>query len=768
MSGVLLIRDLAVVMLAAGVAAWVCQRLGLSVIVGYLIAGAVIGPYTPPFALVSDLDRVQTLAQLGLVFVMFSVGLNLSLSRIRRLGISVAIATFVGALVVLHVCRLIGYGAGWTATQGLFVAGVLMVSSSAIISKVLDESNLTHERPGQMALGITVLEDVVAVAMLTLLTSLAHLGGGENSSAGILPTLGGLGAFVVLVALVSLLFVPALLQRLGGGVPTEIRTLVVTGLVLALAWVAARMGYSLALGAFVLGAIVGSTRHKADIEDVFEGVRQIFGAVFFVAVGMLVDFRLLGEVWYAALALAGLAVLLRPLACGLGLIAAGTTSRDAGVAAFCLVPLGEFSFIIAQMGVDSGVMPKSFFPVAVGASLLTSLMAPVLTRNAERLADRALVFQPRWFLEWIGFYHAWLTRLQARRGASGLLQLTGPRLMQIALFVLAVSALLLIAVPTYSWALARVGPNWLFPRGLAVIFWTTFGLVVLAPLVAIWRNISVLAMVFAEVATRGTPPAARLRPLLEVALRAVGMLLLAAWLMALLPSGAAVAGATGAVAVMLATVAVLFRSRLIRLQSRLEGELQEQFRRASQSTSASSWSAVMVEPAVDWGMEIDEVTLPRSSAHSGRSLGQLALRQQFGCSVVGIDRQGVGLVNPDASTVLFPGDKLLVLGNPDDLARAARLLGQSAPREGPGGFEELTQETVVIPEGSSWAGRTLRELDLIRRCGVQVGGIRRRGKPMPTPTGADRLEGSDEVLVLGTRQQIAQFRESLASEFEGF
>lgn len=751
-------------MLAAGVAAWTCQRLGLSVIVGYLIAGAAIGPYTPPFALVSDLDRVQTLAQLGLVFVMFSVGLNLSLSRIRRLGVPVAIATFVGALTVLHACRLIGYGAGWTATQGLFVAGVLMVSSSAIISKVLDESNLTHERPGQMALGITVLEDVVAVAMLTLLTSLAQWGGAGGGSAGVLPTLGGLGAFVVLVALVSLLFVPSLLQRLGEGVPTEIRTLVVTGLVLALAWVAARMGYSLALGAFVLGAIVGSTRHKADIEDAFEGVRQIFGAVFFVAVGMLVDFRLLSGVWYWALALAGLAVVLRPIACGLGLIAAGTTSRDAGVAAVCLVPLGEFSFIMAQMGVDSGVMPKSFFPVAVGASLITSLVAPLLTRNAERLADRVLGFQPQWFLGWIDFYHAWLTRLQARRVERGVVQFVGPRLVQIALFVLAVSALLLIAGPAYAWASARLGSDWLFPRGFTVMFWTTFGLVVLAPLVAIWRNMSVLAMVFAEAATRGTPPAARLRPLLEVALRAVGLLLLAAWLLALLPSGAAVAGATGAVVVMLVGVAVLFRSRLIRLQSRLESELQEQFRRASHSTSASAWSAAMVEPAVDWGLEIDEVTLPRSSAHSGRTLGQLALRQQFGCSVVGIDRQGVGLVNPDAATVLFPGDKLLVLGSREDLARAARLLGQSAPREGPGGFDELTQETVVIPVGSSWAGRTLRELDLIRRCGVQLGGIRRQGRPMAAPTGADRLEFLDEVLVLGTRQQIAQFRVSLASE----
>ncbi len=157
MPGIQLIGDLAVVLAVAGAVAWLCQRLRLSVVVGYLMAGAVIGPNTPPFALVADLDRVETLAQLGLVFLIFWIGLNLNLNRLRNLGFSIIAATVLAALIVLNVCRLLGWAIGWSPTASLFLAGLVMVSSSAIIGKVLEELNLTHERPGQLALGMTVL-----------------------------------------------------------------------------------------------------------------------------------------------------------------------------------------------------------------------------------------------------------------------------------------------------------------------------------------------------------------------------------------------------------------------------------------------------------------------------------------------------------------------------------------------------------------------------------------------------------------------------------
>lgn len=756
MTGILLIRDLAVVLVIAGAAAWLCRRLGLSAIVGYLVAGAIIGPHTPPFALVADLDRVQTLAQLGLVFLIFSIGLNLSLSRLKRLGLSVILATAIGAVVVLGGGRLFGWTLGWSVTASLFLAAMLMVSSSAIISKVLDELNLTHERPGQLALGITVLEDVVAILMLTLLTSLIQFGGEKPPP--LLPTLGTLGAFVVFIALLSLLIMPNLLARVSRGASPEIRTLLVGGLLLSLAWLAVKVGYSLALGAFVFGAIVGSTRYKADIERSFEGLDQTFGAVFFVAVGMLVDFKVLLEAWPLVLGVTAVALLLRPLACTLGLLAVGNTSRDSIQAGLSLTPLGEFSFIIAALGVEGGVLPASVYPVAVGASLLTSLAAPVLTRRAESFSARIVQAEPLWVRKWVAFYHSWLARLRSRQTASVLWRLTNKRFLQVGLHMLFVSALLLFANPLYAQAKARLGEGWLWPTTLPFLFWSGFGVVLLGPLIAIWRNISALAMILSEAATAGVRRQRRLRPLLEAAMRGVALVVLGMWLLALLPTGWSLLGAAGAVLLLLMIIAIVFWRRFVRLHSRLEIELLEQFRSATRPAGTSAWSAALPQQSADWQLDIDEVTLPSDSAHAGRTLGQLGVRNRFGCSVVGIDRQGFGIVNPSADTMLYPQDKLLLLGNAEQLANAARELGSVSPAETAAtDFGELTMEAVVVPPGCSLAGRPLIELDLIRRVGVQIGGIRRGRQRRLSPTGEDHFEEGDELLVLGTHAQIKEF-----------
>jgi CPA2 family monovalent cation:H+ antiporter-2 len=756
-SGIQFIGDLAVVLVVAGLAAWLCQRLRLSAVVGYLVAGAIIGPNTPPFALVSDPGRVETLAQVGLVFLIFSIGLNLSLSRLRSLGLSVVAATVIGALLVLNGCRLFGWALGWGDTASLFLAGMLMVSSSAIIGKVLDELNLTHERPGQLALGVTVLEDVLAVTMLTLLTSLIQFGGDKPPP--VLSTVGALGAFVVFLALASLLLVPKLLARLGRHALSEIRTLVVAGLLLALAWGAVQAGYSLALGAFVFGAIVGSTRYKADIERTFGGLQQTFGAVFFVAIGMQVDFQVLLGAWPLVLAVTGLALVLRPLACTLGLIAVGNSSRESLQAGLTLTPLGEFSFIIAQLGVTAGVVPPSFYPVAVGASLLTSLAAPVLTRQAETWSQRLAQAQPRRVREWVEFYHDWLTRLRQRQTASFLWQLTRKRLVQVGVHILFVSALILFANPVYEQAKGWVGRDWPWPNGLPFLFWSAFGLVLLGPLIALWRNVSAMAMILAESATSGSPRQRRLRPLLEAALRAVASVVLVAWLLALLPSGWSLLGAAGAVLAWLVGVTLVFWKRFVHLHSRFEIELMEQLKRASHVTASSAWSNALPAQTADWNLDINELTLPSDSVHAGRTLGQLAVRQRFGCSVIGIDRQGFGIVNPSADTVLYPQDKLLMLGTAEQLARAAQELGRpAAALARTADFDALTMESVIVPDDSPLAGKPLLELDLIRQAGVQIGGIRRGRQRNLAPSGQDRFQAGDELLVLGSHEQINRFR----------
>jgi CPA2 family monovalent cation:H+ antiporter-2 len=286
----------------AGLVGWLCHRLRLSVVVGYLAAGMLIGPYTPlaalsrSLSLVSSVARIETLSQMGLVFLMFSIGMKLSLRKLRRLGWPLVIATAVGAVVMYNISRLVGAGLGWGQVHTAFLAAMLMVSSSAIISKVLQEIGATHEKSGQMAMGVSVLEDIVAVVMLTILSSLtAPLGGGAVSTVG--ATLGLLGAFVVVAGVGGLLAVPWLLRKLSTTADQEQLTIVVAGLLFTLAIFAHKAGFSVALGAFILGAIVAETPHRLQVDRIFEGMRDLFSAVFFVAIGMMINLPAALPLW---------------------------------------------------------------------------------------------------------------------------------------------------------------------------------------------------------------------------------------------------------------------------------------------------------------------------------------------------------------------------------------------------------------------------------------------------------------------------------------
>ena len=755
--GAELIRDLAVVLLVAAATGWLCRRAGFSSVVGYLAAGMVIGPYTPPFQLVGSIDRVQMLADLGLVFLIFSVGLGLSLGRLQRLGWSLGLATLIGALLMLNCCGLVGEMLGWTWTQSLFLAGMLMVSSSAIIAKVLDELKVSHERWGQLALGITVLEDVVAVVLLTVLTSMARFGG--QSPPAILPTLGKLGAFVVLVVFIAVMFVPRMLRGLARDGATELRTILLGGLVLGLAWLAGNAGYSPALGAFLLGAIVAGTPFRRDVERTLEGVRQMFGAVFFVAIGMLFDFRLLVGAWPLVLGAILLAVVVRPLALALGLMASGNGNRESIQAGLALTPIGEFSFVIAQLGVASGLAPASFQAVAVGASLGTALIAPVWMRRSEAFATAVERWQPRRFRAVLKTYQDWLAQLRALQDSSVLWRLTGWRFGQVAVHMLFLSSLLLFWQPTYGMLAHILGENFLFVGGLRILFWSTFGVLLTGPLLALWRNVEAITMILAEGTTRNRTNQVRIQPWVQRGLQFLGFVLLLDWLLMLLPMGGAPLKVVVIVGLTVVILGALLWTRLLRWHGRLERELRSELRSAASGAGAAGVSLPELEPIAGWNLDIAEVTLPAQTGLAGFMIREVGLRARTGCSILILDRGGFTLINPGPDEALYPGDRLLLLGPPERLPEAERMLAthlQSGLDRV--GFEELTDDSIRVPEGAKHIGRPLAELDRARELGVLICGIQRGHERTVLPPATATFQAGDRLLLIGSRRQLSLFK----------
>ncbi|MBI4624712.1 MAG: cation:proton antiporter [Verrucomicrobia bacterium] len=758
MHGINFIQDLAIILLVAGAVGWIFQRIGLSVIVGFLVAGMVVGPHTPPITLVADVARIETLAQIGLVFLMFAIGLQLSLRKLRRLGLSLMFATFASALVVYHLSRLVAAAGGWSATEGLFLAGMLMVSSSAIISKILHETGTNHERAGQLAMGVAVLEDVVAVVMLTVLNSMIQIGRG--GTARVPETLLLLSAFVVLAGIAGLLLVPWILKRMSIAANEELQTLGLAGLMFGLAVLAQSAGYSLALGAFLLGTIVAETPHRHQVERTFEGMRDVFSAVFFVAIGMQIDARELWREGGLIAAVTAFTLVARPLAVTTGLTLIGTPLKVALRTGLTMTPIGEFSFIIAQLGVAAAVVPARFYPLAVGVSLLTTVVAPLLMRRSEKIADAVVARQPRWVADWVGAYHGWLEKMRERRARNLLWQLSRKRVAQVGLGGLFVTGLVVFSGQIFALVEEGLGPGRTPPIVLNLAFWTVLTLVILAPLVAIWRNLSAMAMLYSDISTRGHPHAKRLRPMVETGLKIGFGAAIYVWLAAILPAEGTAKWLL-LVSGLVAVVALLvLRRKLIYWHSEMEVELLSVIETSDHKMTATT--APWLQPHSEWNIQMVDCTLPDLADWQGRRIAELDLRARFGCSVVGIERQGFMIPLPSPDSILYPRDKVLLMGTTEQVGAGRKFLGAvSAAPVADSVFGEVRMEAVTVPGWSRVAGRTLGELSPAQNHGVQVAGVHREGVRILNPSGQEMLQAGDEILVLGTPVQIAEFKQWL-------
>lgn len=754
MDGINFIQDLAIVLLGAGIAGALCKRIGLSVIVGYLLAGIIIGPYTPPFSLILDVARIETLSQIGLVFLMFAIGLGLSLSKLQKMGASTLLATGLGAFFVLNLTQLLGKGVGWTSQQSLFVAAMLMVSSSAVIGKIIKDMNLSHERSGQLALAITVLEDVVAVVMLAVLGSQAAPG---EASAGVGSLLTGLVAFVVLLVLSGLFFVPRLLRRLERKADPELETIVVAGVLFLMALTAVKAGYSIALGAFLLGAIVAEMPQKGGIEKSFTGMRDMFSSVFFVSIGMMIDVGLMLDVWPWILGLGLFTLVVRAVATGLALILLGTPPREARRAGLLLTPLGEFTFVIAQLGVAKQVLAPEFYSIAVGVSLFTVLLTPVINRQAESILSMIERVEPHWLRRSLQVYHNWLAQLGTLQGGHLWWRLSKKSLLQLGMEVLFVTGLLTFSERLLTAFQQSSLAGDLSPSMLLLIFWLVMGLLVLVPLVAIWRHLAALAMIFAEAATSRT----RLPgPIVENGFKAFSSLGIAYWLSRILPVESLSQWAWLAVAAVLAVVLVIFSRRLIFWHSRWQSSLSEVF--AENHPSDISRQRRWLERSDGWDINVQEFIVPEHAACAGRSIAELAVRSRYGCSIVEIDRQGHTLIAPEPSQAIYSGDRLLLLGTPAQIAAVRSALSMTEEGKDVAAFDQARLEPVAVPAGPH-IGQSLAQLQLPRQTGVLVAAINRAGVKVVNPAGSEHLAEGDELLVLGAPEQIRALKGWLAN-----
>jgi CPA2 family monovalent cation:H+ antiporter-2 len=576
MHGIEFIQDLAVIMLIAGLVTVLFHRLKQPVVLGYLVAGVIIGPHTPPFALVRDEATIQILAELGVVFLLFSLGLEFSLRKLARVGATAVVAALAEIVLMLWLGFVVGGLFGWKPMDALFLGAILSISSTTIIVKALDELGLKRERFAQLIFGILIVEDILAVGMIALLSGIAVSGSASPAEIG--ATVGGLALFITVALVVGLLTVPRVLAYVASFRSHEMLLVSVLGMCFGFCLLVITLGYSVALGAFVIGAIMAESQPLRTIERLIEPIRDMFSAIFFVTIGLLLDPRALVEHAGPIALITAAVVVGKVTSCGLGTFVTGLDGRTSLRVGMGLAQIGEFSFIIASLGVSLGVTSDFLYPVVVAVSAVTTFLTPYLIRLSDPLAAALGRMLPDPLTRVLGLYTTWLGGIRPQGDRAVLARVVRRSLFNVLVNFALVAAVFLAG----GWVAARFAPAlaaWVPSERIRnAALWGAALVVSLPFLVAAYRKVGALSLLLAEVgvrpelAGRYTSGARRVvAEVIPIAALVAMMLLITALSASILPPAELLVLVLGVGA---ALVALLWR-RLVGLHARLQAALRD-------------------------------------------------------------------------------------------------------------------------------------------------------------------------------------------------
>lgn len=370
-----LVADLALILTSAGVVTVIFKLLKQPLVLGYLVAGFLVGPHLHIFPTVTDVAEVEVWSEIGIIFMMFAVGLEFSFKKLMSVGSKAFLTAFIGIIGMIGVGALLGLVMGWGAMESIFLGGMLSMSSTAIIIKAFEDMKLKDQPFASLTTVVLIIQDIVAVVMMVLISTVAA---SKNSAPGkeMLMSIVKLVFFLILWFVVGIYLIPTLLRKFKKYINNENLLIISIGLCFAMVIIANKVGFSSALGAFVIGSILAETAESQRIEHLTESIKNLFSAVFFVSVGMMIDPQILLEYWKLILTLVLITLIVKAFICSASAVVAGANLEDSIKSGFTLSQVGEFAFIIASVAVAQHVMPSYIYPVIIASSVITTFTTP--------------------------------------------------------------------------------------------------------------------------------------------------------------------------------------------------------------------------------------------------------------------------------------------------------------------------------------------------------------------------------------------------------
>lgn len=722
-----LIQDLAVILGVAGLMSLIFQRIKQPVVLGYILAGMIVGPHTPPFQMVMDLSGIQTWAELGVIFLMFSLGLEFSFRKLARVGASAGITAGAEVLFFLPVGYATGKFFGWSSMDSIFLGAMLAISSTTIIIKALDELKLKTHRFAELIFGVLIVEDLIAILLLVGLTTIA-----THDSVSALSLLTAAAKLILVVGgwfIVGYFVVPRFIKYIGRVGNNEILTLLSLGLCLGLVVFASHFHYSTALGAFIMGSILAESPLIHRIEERMESLRDLFGAIFFVSIGMLIDPRILWEQKGVIAILCAVTIFGKIFSTGLGALLAGQTFKTSVKVGFGLAQIGEFSFIIAGLGVTLHATSDFLYPVAVAVSLVTTFTTPYLIRLSGPLSEWLEKNLSKKLINLLNRYAKW----HETRGKSGEKREKFFRLLSrwfingltISIIFVSCSELLIPYLKTFS-PMSNIllqAMSWVIAVALSSPF--------------IWG----MLFSFKDYNAENSNQDSRSTKFLLLVFQILTLIWIAALSLEFFPARYVGIGTGAALSIGIG----LFHRRLGESYHWFESRFLSAF---EPNRSEDHWASDLRKLA-PWDAHLVRIQIHPNAIYSGKSLIETQLRSKYGINVVAIRRGLESLIAPKPTERLFPHDEILVLGT-DECIETVRsyLTDPSATSLSHATLTGYELKQIEFHSNSHFTpGVSIRNSGIRERYGAIVVGVERDGKHMMNPDSDMPLE-NDMVLWL--------------------
>ena len=747
-----LISDLAVILIAAGIITLIFKCLKQPVVLGYIVAGILAGPAVPYIPTVSDPTNIKIWADIGVIFLLFAMGLEFSFKKLMTVGGTAVIASITIVSGMMFLGYTAGNALGFSHLSSIFLGGMLSMSSTAIVFKAFDDMGLRGQKFTGVVLGVLVVEDLVAVVLMVLLSTLAVSKQVEGME--MLESILKLGAFLIFWSLLGIYLIPSFLKKIKPFLNDETLLIIALGFCLGMVMIAAKAGFSSALGAFVMGSLLAETIEAEKIEKLVKPVKDLFAAIFFVSVGMMIQPDLLIEYLVPICILTILVIIGQIFLGSLGVLLSGQPLKIALQSGFSLTQIGEFAFIIASLGVSLKVTDDYLYPVIVAVSVVTTFLTPYMIRMATPVYQLIDNYLPSSIKLMLNRYSSGSNTVKHKSTWNKLLK---SMLLDVILYtVLTIFSIIIF----FTYVNPTIRENILGFKG---------ALLSLSIILAI-----ILPFLWAIIMKKNHSPEflklwndSKFNRGPLVSLIAIKLLLCASILMPVIVHIFNVASGVGFIITLLILLMIILSKKLKKRSLSIEKRFIDNFNgKTTDSNIGSPLTDNILKSLPFNDLHLMDFVVGQESSIVGRSLKEINFRQKYGINIVSIIRGERQINIPRGEERLYPFDKIIIVGTDEELDLFQEII-QKQDKEYRDQLAQSFNNNIKIEQfniepDSPLIGRSIQQSDIRDKNACLILGIERDGKSMMNPPSQTVFKENDNVWVAGEYRQIVQLSEGLS------